>query len=253
MKPTEFELQLLRSAGGDVPSTEQRRQNRAAVMQAAGFATAGAGAAATASVAKASVTAAKSAKVVAAGSSIAIAKLSLLAVVGVVGAGGIFAFSRHRVDAPPASPIVIPAPPTVVASSSSTAEAPASLEDSNASRSAAEHATSPASTRTPRTAPPRHELSDSLAIETELLDTARQCLTGGDVTCASRKLAEHRSRFPRGTLASEAALLGIEAARASGDNAGALRIAEELLRLNSSGPYARRAKTIIDELQTQSK
>ncbi|MBX3221555.1 MAG: hypothetical protein KF795_13615 [Labilithrix sp.] len=278
----DFEKGLLRSAETDEPTAASRAANRAAVMKAAGLATAGAAASASASAnASAAGAAGKTtatAKVAIAAKLAAVPKLAALAAAGVVAAGVVVTAIAVQGSSgsepvplearPSGSALVRPAPATAARSEGDevpTAPPPASLPSvmspppesvAHAATGGAEAAANrdPIVARTPSvpasagpTEPSRPTL-EPLAEETRLLEEARTCMDRGDLACGAAKLGEHRARFAHGMLTEEAAVLRIQVARRRGDVEEARRLANELLHANPNGPYARRARAILDEL-----
>lgn len=69
-----------------------------------------------------------------------------------------------------------------------------------------------------------------------------------DRACADGSLAEHARRFPAGALRDEAEILRIELARRLGDEASARARAEQLVQTIPSGPYAKRARRVLEGL-----
>ncbi|MBX3205969.1 MAG: hypothetical protein KF764_12935 [Labilithrix sp.] len=276
----DFEKGLLRSAETDEPTAASRAANRAAVMKAAGLAAgaaASASASANASAAGAAGKTTATAKVAIAAKLAAVPKLAALAAAGVVAAGVVVTAIAVQGSSggepvplearPSGSALVRPAPATAAMSEGDeapTAPPPASMPSvmspppesvAHAATGGAEAANrDPAVARTPSvpasagpTEPSRPTL-EPLAEETRLLEEARTCMDRGDLACGAAKLGEHRARFAHGMLTEEAAVLRIQVARRRGDVEEARRLANELLHANPNGPYARRARAILDEL-----
>ena len=264
----DFEKGLLRSAETDEPTAASRAANRAAVMKAAGLAAAGAAASANANASasagaagaagKTTATATATAKVALAAKLAAVPKLVALAAAGVVAVGvAVTAIAVQGSSGgepvplevrPSGSALVRPAPATAaIAAPPESVEHSATGDAGDPSRSvaAARLPSAPASAGPREPSPPA---LDPLAEETRLLEEARTCMDRGDLTCAAAKLGEHRTRFARGVLTEEAAVLRIQLARRGGDVEEARRLANELLLANPNGPYARRARAILDEL-----
>lgn len=265
----DFEKGLLRSAETDEPTAASRAANRAAVMKAAGLAAAGAAASANANASasagaagaagKTTATATATAKVALAAKLAAVPKLvALAAAAGVVAAGvAVTAIAVQGSSGgepvplevrPSGSALVRPAPATAaIAAPPESVEHSATGDAGDPSRSVAavRLPSAPASAGPREPSPPA---LDPLAEETRLLEEARTCMDRGDLTCAAAKLGEHRTRFARGVLTEEAAVLRIQLARRGGDVEEARRLANELLLANPNGPYARRARAILDEL-----
>jgi hypothetical protein len=232
----DFEKELLGSASTDGPTAEGRAANRAAVMKAAGFV----------GTTKLSTSDATATKVAHAGASLASVKPllfagAIIAALGAVAAG----LALRGSDAPPE----LGSPP--MASIHTAAPTPIETSAPPPVESAAPIASSPPPAVSMRVPPPNKPALDPLAEETRLLDEARACADKKDLGCASARLREHQRKFPRGALADEAALVGIDVARAAGDVDQARKLASDLLRANPTGPYARRARVILDDLRDE--
>jgi hypothetical protein len=81
-----------------------------------------------------------------------------------------------------------------------------------------------------------------LAEEARAIDAAREAVATGDGARALRALRAHRQRFDKPLLVPEALFLEMRALAAQGDQAGARRAAEELLRRYPNGAQAAAAR-----------
>jgi hypothetical protein len=78
-----------------------------------------------------------------------------------------------------------------------------------------------------------------------MLDEARAHLSSRDPAKALAALDRYAAVFPRGVFLPEARVLRIEALLLAGDRASAIRLADELLQSDPSGPYAQRVRKLI--------
>jgi hypothetical protein len=81
--------------------------------------------------------------------------------------------------------------------------------------------------------------------ELDVLRAARQALAAGAPARALAVLHAKADGFS--LLPVEAGIVRIEALRSAGDENGARRLARELLREHSAGPYAERLKALVPE------
>lgn len=88
---------------------------------------------------------------------------------------------------------------------------------------------------------------DTLPLELEAIDEARQALASGDHARASRLLDRYSARFPKPRLGAEATMLRIETLVAAGDRAGASRLGKAFLKRAPNSPYARRVRSLIGD------
>ncbi|MGH7439743.1 MAG: hypothetical protein ACRENE_28975 [Polyangiaceae bacterium] len=84
-----------------------------------------------------------------------------------------------------------------------------------------------------------------LSLEIALLDRIRAATASGEPARALRLLDEYGTRFPVGVMASEAAVLRIEATGATGDRAGARRLARAFRAEHPQNPYAARIASVV--------
>ena len=82
-------------------------------------------------------------------------------------------------------------------------------------------------------------------MEIAALDGVRRATEGGRPKEALTLLDDYAARFPAGKLREEALVLRIEALHASGDEAGAQRLAQKLLRSSPNTPYAARVRSAL--------
>jgi TolA-binding protein len=132
----------------------------------------------------------------------------------------------------PVVPVAAPAPPPESA-------APPAAAALVPHASALARAPAPAAAASSTPAQPSRMLAEAAS-----LDAARVALTGGRPADALRALDDYRTRFPRGALAPEAQVLRIESLDASGDQAGARRLAAAFLRQHPDSPLAARIRKI---------
>jgi hypothetical protein len=91
-------------------------------------------------------------------------------------------------------------------------------------------------------------VSDPLSLELSAIESARSALARRDYARALRLLDEHRKRFPKARLMAEATVLRIEALAASGEKQAAARIGKAFLARDPNGPYARRVRSLLGEI-----
>lgn len=89
------------------------------------------------------------------------------------------------------------------------------------------------------------KVSDSLAKELSLIDSARAALLRGEPAVALRTLSTYRSQFPRGALQAEATVQRVEALIATGDRASAATIGGAFLKRYPDSPYSRRIASLL--------
>ncbi len=82
-----------------------------------------------------------------------------------------------------------------------------------------------------RPAPAPTHLDDALAVHNDWLERARDASSRGDHREAVRLGAAYRERFPAGVFVAELGLLEVRARCADGDDAGARRVGEQLVRV----------------------
>lgn len=91
-------------------------------------------------------------------------------------------------------------------------------------------------------------VSDPLSLELSAIESARSALARREYSRALRLLDEHRKRFPKAHLMAEATVLRIEALAASGEKQAAARLGKAFLARDPNGPYARRVRSLIGEI-----
>lgn len=89
------------------------------------------------------------------------------------------------------------------------------------------------------------KVSDSLAKELSLIDSARAALLRGEPSVALRTLNAYRAQFPRGALRAEATVQRVEALIATGDRASAATIGNAFLKRHPESPYSRRIASLL--------
>lgn len=89
------------------------------------------------------------------------------------------------------------------------------------------------------------KVSDSLAKELSLIDSARAALLRGEPAAALRILNTYRSQFPRGALQAEATVQRVEALIAAGDRTSASTIGGAFLKRYPESPYSRRILSLL--------
>lgn len=100
--------------------------------------------------------------------------------------------------------------------------------------------------RTARTLPTAPaSASSSLREEVARLDAARTALAIGDFNAVSQTLERYRMDFPKGALAREADLVGINALAEQGDSAEAWRLARRFLSRYPHDVHAARVKQLV--------
>jgi hypothetical protein len=87
--------------------------------------------------------------------------------------------------------------------------------------------------------------SVSIASELANVDRARQALREGRAADALHELDVYRVSWPGGVLATEAAVLRIEAHLALGDRTSGIRAARAFLAATPSGRYATRVRALF--------
>lgn len=102
----------------------------------------------------------------------------------------------------------------------------------------------PAASTHPSAAP----ASDTLAAEVAALDDARTALRNRQPARTLALLDDYARRYPRGTLAQEAALLRIEALLAQGNRAEARRFGRSFLEASPGSPLAARVRALLDSV-----
>jgi hypothetical protein len=85
----------------------------------------------------------------------------------------------------------------------------------------------------------------TLPAELGLLDDARRALAAGEPARALSILDGYPARFPDGAMAPEATMLRVEALVRAGDRAGAIRVADGLLKGDPHSPYAARVQSLL--------
>lgn len=99
----------------------------------------------------------------------------------------------------------------------------------------------------PSTPPTEIETASPLAREIRSIELARSALGSGYPSLALKALDNHDREFPNGPMKTEADVLRVDALVASGDNAGAKRLATQLLARDPAGAHARHLKSVIGE------
>lgn len=171
--------------------------------------------------------------------------VALAAVVGAVGFGaGRMSADSHEQQAPIATATAaVPVAVTAVPSVEAPAPAPEPPPPAAASVSVAKPAKRPpvASASAAPSASAPSSPADNLAAELAALDRARKELRSGNATGALTQLDGYVADHPQGKLATEAALLRIEALVAAGRKDDARRVAAPLLeRHDMTGDRARK-------------
>jgi hypothetical protein len=108
----------------------------------------------------------------------------------------------------------------------------------------------------PLAAPPTPALaapnaSASIASEVSTIDRARHALRDGRPSDALHDLDVYRAAWPSGVLATEAAVLRIEAHLALGDRASGIRAARAFLAANPKGRYAARVRELFNSSELE--
>jgi hypothetical protein len=91
----------------------------------------------------------------------------------------------------------------------------------------------------------RSKETELLAAESALLASARAELRKGEIPAAQRSLNRLRARFPKGALAQERDVLGIELLSARGDSAAAKRAARAFVTSYPDSPHSTRLRTLL--------
>lgn len=87
----------------------------------------------------------------------------------------------------------------------------------------------------------------TLALEVRSIDAVRERLRAGDAGQALDLLVKHRAQFGSGALGPEALFLQMEAERALGRRAAAVRTARQILERFPKGPSAESARQLLGE------
>jgi hypothetical protein len=93
--------------------------------------------------------------------------------------------------------------------------------------------------------------SGDLRLEIAALDRVRRAAEAGRPRDALALLDEYATKFPTGRLHEEALVLRIEALHASGDQAGTVRLGQQLLRNSPNTPYAARVRSVLAKASPQ--
>jgi len=107
-----------------------------------------------------------------------------------------------------------------------------------AARPAASQASSSVASPSPAAKP-------STARELELITRAREALTKGDARACLAAIGQHDAEFPDGQFTPEAAVMRIDATRASGDRARARTHARAFLAKHPGSPYEARIRSFL--------
>jgi hypothetical protein len=89
------------------------------------------------------------------------------------------------------------------------------------------------------------EQERSIRKEVAALKRASSALASGDAALALAVLQDYGARFPAGSLASEAAVLRIQALAQAGNASAARRAAESFLAAYPRSPYAERVRSVV--------
>ena len=100
--------------------------------------------------------------------------------------------------------------------------------------------------------PAAKEAPGTLLEEVRLLDTIRSALRAGELSAATRALADYERRFPRGELKNESSVLALDLLLAKGHEAPARARARELLREPGMQRYAAHLRAISEGSSVQS-
>jgi hypothetical protein len=87
--------------------------------------------------------------------------------------------------------------------------------------------------------------ASTVPAELALLEQARSALVAGDPALSVSVLDSYTTRFPRGSMAPEAAMLRVEALLKAGDRSDATRAADALLAGDPDSPYAARVRSLL--------
>jgi hypothetical protein len=263
---TEVERLLLGSATGDAP----KPGTRAAALAALGLAGAAAGTAGTAHAASAALVGSTGGKTAGSAAGFTLAKWLLVGAVAgatttsglvVATTPGVFgrdtgaeALAPARPASPRATAVVTPPKAQALAEDGERAE-PRAEQESH----------SPASPSTPRTrtysddepgtdrAPAPQGTAfpiasaDTVAEEVAALDKARAALAAGDGSTALARLDAYERRYPRGTLAPEAAVLRVRALVKLGRSREARSAVEAFVRAHPGSPQASRLRSLVGD------
>ncbi len=252
MSQSKFEEALLRQARSDRPGPAARKAAKAALLASAGLA---ATATTTSTAAAATVKGASAAASTSGLTTTAAVKLAIAIAIGSGGVAAVVAVHEHTREPslPPAevrttAPTARPALPASV----TTIEVPVEAPVASPSELPA------AATSVPAPPPPQAKpakpiaVEDGVMAEARLLEDARTCLARSDVMCTERHLVEHAKRFgARGALAEEAGVLGIDAAKKSGDPALVVARANAFLTEHPTSSYAARVRAALASLEDQ--
>jgi hypothetical protein len=140
-----------------------------------------------------------------------------------------------------------PPAPRATSSAPSRAESPIPREAGKTLNPPAEIPSVPPSLATPPA--PEHvapNASGSIASEVSTIDRARHALRDGRPSDALHELDVYRAAWPSGVLATEAAVLRIEAHLALGDRESGIRAARQFLSVNPKGRYAARVRELFN-------
>jgi len=91
----------------------------------------------------------------------------------------------------------------------------------------------------------KDSLNDSLEAESAMLTEARAELRGGDARASMATLDRLRAQFPKGILAQEREVLGIEVLAALGDAEGASRRARAFSDAHPDSPHTAKLRRFI--------
>lgn len=234
---TEFEAKLLAAGRRDAPTRENRARIVAGLAVGAGLGTATGVGSAGASAAQTSP-----------GWLSGIGR-SVLLKVGIgstVGAVAVWS-AVSALRAPPEA--LAPPPPVTSAVTAASVppldeQAPLPEASSNVALDApvAPEMRAPKRAATPASARDANELSNELSA----LEAARRALVSGNATRALALLDEYARKYSAPRLATEAAVLRIEALVARGDRARARQLGQQFLAKNPKGPYERRVRSLIE-------
>ena len=269
--PTELEATLLHSADDDEPGADSLGRVGAALGLSAGaIATVSAGSALAAPAAVAG-------KAVALSKPLTFASLAKWLAVGIgagMATGGAAQVASRALE--PSPPAVVAPPPVVtnarpvtthaaprVAEPAPPALEPAPPSTTTATANTATFSTLPAASATEPapTAAPAHTGSASfdaaatnpgtgsppstLGDETRMLDGARHSLATDNAGAALAALDAYRTKWPRGALRAEAALLRVDALLRLGNRPAAEREANALINAAPTSRYATRARALL--------
>ncbi|MBX3198974.1 MAG: hypothetical protein KF894_12655 [Labilithrix sp.] len=177
--------------------------------------------------------------------------IALTAVAFIGGAVAFVAVNRQSHEEPPlaAAPAITPPPeppsPLVDSPPSPAADATSipsmrvgALRDAPAGRA-------PVAKPSAGAEPGAKGSAGDLRLEIAALDRVRHAAEARRPREALALLDDYAAKFPSGRLREEALVLRIEALHASGDQAGAERLAQQLLRSSPNTPYAARVRSVL--------